>query len=278
MGRIATGTVSAERFSGRGDSGDWRGSNVYFGARPREIDPAIVQDVSRAGQRKSTPVAMGKRIEGRGTRRDQEHRIVAVAVVEEAADPNRVWRHGVRKWDQCHEDRQQHQLKTEGQPRCPIRFTMGRSCQVQGGRQLCESYPRYAVRDQRSPRRRGSYHRSGEVTGTPAGDLFGVSHTGESFRIMAIDIQTSQDSEIARIYRLENWISGSWRRRNAHGIQPTRRRGTSSARAHDSATRSDSGSRERQTNVEPLRTALIDSNSTRTESWVVIGPDPVAQL
>jgi hypothetical protein len=25
--------------------------------------------------------------------------------------------------------------------------------------------------------------------GTPAGDLFGVPHTGKSFRIMAIDIQ-----------------------------------------------------------------------------------------
>src|SRR6202795_2782510 len=28
----------------------------------------------------------------------------------------------------------------------------------------------------------------GEVTGTPAGDLFGVPHSGKSFRIMAIDI------------------------------------------------------------------------------------------
>jgi predicted ester cyclase len=27
----------------------------------------------------------------------------------------------------------------------------------------------------------------GEVSGTPAGDLFGVAHTGKSFRIMAID-------------------------------------------------------------------------------------------
>ena len=30
----------------------------------------------------------------------------------------------------------------------------------------------------------------GEVTGTPAGELFGVPHTGKSFRMMAIDIQT----------------------------------------------------------------------------------------
>ena len=47
----------------------------------------------------------------------------------------------------------------------------------------------------------------GEVTGTPAGELFGVPHTGKSFRIMAIDIQTIQDGKIARTYHLENWIS-----------------------------------------------------------------------
>jgi len=47
----------------------------------------------------------------------------------------------------------------------------------------------------------------GEVTGTPAGDLFGVPHTGKSFRIMAIDIQTIQDGKITRTYHLENWLS-----------------------------------------------------------------------
>src|SRR5246127_3543997 len=47
----------------------------------------------------------------------------------------------------------------------------------------------------------------GEVAGTPAGDLFGVPHTGKSFRIMAIDIQTIQDGKIARTYHLENWLS-----------------------------------------------------------------------
>ena len=46
-----------------------------------------------------------------------------------------------------------------------------------------------------------------EVTGTPAGDLFGVSHTGKSFRIMAIDIQTIRDGKISRTYHLENWLS-----------------------------------------------------------------------
>ena len=47
----------------------------------------------------------------------------------------------------------------------------------------------------------------GEVTGTPAGDLFGVSHTGKSFRMMAIDIQTIKDGKIAKTYHMENWLS-----------------------------------------------------------------------
>jgi ketosteroid isomerase-like protein len=47
----------------------------------------------------------------------------------------------------------------------------------------------------------------GEVAGTPAGELFGVPHTGKSFRIMAIDIQTIRDGKIARTYHLENWLS-----------------------------------------------------------------------
>src|SRR5258705_762490 len=44
----------------------------------------------------------------------------------------------------------------------------------------------------------------GEVSGTPSGDLFGVPHSGKSFRIMAIDIQTIRDGKIARTYHLEN--------------------------------------------------------------------------
>jgi ketosteroid isomerase-like protein len=47
----------------------------------------------------------------------------------------------------------------------------------------------------------------GEVTGTPAGELFGVPHTGKSFRIMAIDIQTIRDGKIARTFHMENWLS-----------------------------------------------------------------------
>ena len=47
----------------------------------------------------------------------------------------------------------------------------------------------------------------GEVSGTPAGDLFGVSHTGKSFRIMAVDIQTIRDGKISKTFHMENWLS-----------------------------------------------------------------------
>lgn len=47
----------------------------------------------------------------------------------------------------------------------------------------------------------------GEVSGTPSGDLFGVPHTGKSFRIMAIDIQTIRDGKMVQTYHLENWLS-----------------------------------------------------------------------
>ena len=46
-----------------------------------------------------------------------------------------------------------------------------------------------------------------EVTGTPAGELFGVPHTGKGFRIMAIDIQTVRDGKIAKTFHMENWLS-----------------------------------------------------------------------
>jgi ketosteroid isomerase-like protein len=47
----------------------------------------------------------------------------------------------------------------------------------------------------------------GEVTGTPSGELFGVPHSGKSFRIMAVDIQTIRDGRIARTFHMENWLS-----------------------------------------------------------------------
>ena len=49
----------------------------------------------------------------------------------------------------------------------------------------------------------------GEVTGTPAGALFGgaVPHSGKSFRIMAIDIQTIRDGKICKTYHMENWFA-----------------------------------------------------------------------
>ena len=47
----------------------------------------------------------------------------------------------------------------------------------------------------------------GEVAGTPAGPLFGAPHTGKSFRIMSIDIQTIKDGKLVKTYHLENWLA-----------------------------------------------------------------------
>jgi steroid delta-isomerase-like uncharacterized protein len=47
----------------------------------------------------------------------------------------------------------------------------------------------------------------GEVSGTPAAELFGVPHSGKSFRIMAVDIQTIRDGKIAKTFHMENWLS-----------------------------------------------------------------------
>ena len=47
----------------------------------------------------------------------------------------------------------------------------------------------------------------GEVTGTPSGELFGVPHSGKSFRIMAVDIQTIRAGKIAKTFHMENWLS-----------------------------------------------------------------------
>ena len=38
----------------------------------------------------------------------------------------------------------------------------------------------------------------GEVSGTPAGSLFGAPHSGKSFRIMTLDI--------VKTYHIENWL------------------------------------------------------------------------
>jgi ketosteroid isomerase-like protein len=47
----------------------------------------------------------------------------------------------------------------------------------------------------------------GEVTGTPAAEMFGVPRSGKSFRIMAVDIQTIRDGKIAKTFHMENWLS-----------------------------------------------------------------------
>jgi hypothetical protein len=49
----------------------------------------------------------------------------------------------------------------------------------------------------------------GEVSGTPARDLFGglIPRGEKRFRVMAIDIHTMEEGRIRRTYHLENWIA-----------------------------------------------------------------------
>lgn len=47
----------------------------------------------------------------------------------------------------------------------------------------------------------------GELSGTPAGDFFGVPHTGRSFTIMTMDKHAVKDGKLAHTYHLEDWAS-----------------------------------------------------------------------
>jgi predicted ester cyclase len=46
-----------------------------------------------------------------------------------------------------------------------------------------------------------------EASGTPAGELFGVPHSGRSFKVMAIDIHTVKDGKLVRAHHVEDWAS-----------------------------------------------------------------------
>ncbi len=47
----------------------------------------------------------------------------------------------------------------------------------------------------------------GEVSGTPAIDLYGVVHSGKSFRMMTVDVQTIRDGKLYRTAHMENWLN-----------------------------------------------------------------------
>jgi hypothetical protein len=70
--------------------------------------------------------------------------------------------------------------------------------------------------------RRGTSAATGEKNSV--GALFGAPHTGKSFRIMAIDIQTIRDGRISETYHLENWLSALGQLRAQLGPSSTSRR------------------------------------------------------
>ena len=46
-----------------------------------------------------------------------------------------------------------------------------------------------------------------EASGTPAGDFFGVPHSGRSFKVMTIDIHTVKDGKLVIAHHVEDWAS-----------------------------------------------------------------------
>jgi predicted ester cyclase len=44
-----------------------------------------------------------------------------------------------------------------------------------------------------------------EMSGTPAGEFFGVPHTGKSFKVMTIDIHTVKNGKLSYTNHLEDW-------------------------------------------------------------------------
>ena len=46
----------------------------------------------------------------------------------------------------------------------------------------------------------------GEATGTPAGEFMGAAHSGKSFKVMSIDVDTLDRGKIVRSYHSEDWM------------------------------------------------------------------------
>jgi SnoaL-like polyketide cyclase len=46
----------------------------------------------------------------------------------------------------------------------------------------------------------------GEAVGTPAGEFMGAPHTGQSFKVMSIDVHTLEGGKMLRSYHIEDWM------------------------------------------------------------------------
>ena len=46
----------------------------------------------------------------------------------------------------------------------------------------------------------------GEATGTPAGEFMGAAHSGKSFKVMSIDVNTLEGGKMVRSYHIEDWM------------------------------------------------------------------------
>ena len=82
-----------------------------------------------------------------------------------------------------------------------------RSIQVIGGFAVSIPDMKFEIRERLSIEDRVVVR--GEVSGTPAHDLFGglIPHSEKRFRVMAIDIHTMEEGRIRRTYHLESWFA-----------------------------------------------------------------------
>jgi len=82
-----------------------------------------------------------------------------------------------------------------------------RSIQVIGGFAISIPDMKFEIRERLSIEDRVVVR--GEVSGTPARDLFGglIPHGEKRFRVMAIDIHTMEEGRIRRTHHLENWFA-----------------------------------------------------------------------
>jgi hypothetical protein len=82
-----------------------------------------------------------------------------------------------------------------------------RSIQVIGGFAVSIPDMKFEIRERLSIEDRVVVR--GEVSGTPARDLFGglIPHSEKRFRVMAIDIHTMEEGRIRRTYHLESWFA-----------------------------------------------------------------------
>jgi hypothetical protein len=103
----------SRRYDERDGLGARWSASVSRGGVQRGSEARSFKGNAGSEYRKRRPVAQREEVDGSQAGRDDEHGIIVVAVVEEAADPGRVRRLGIGKRDHRNENGQQHEYEGE---------------------------------------------------------------------------------------------------------------------------------------------------------------------